>query len=97
MSDTLEQATYAHKMAVRQYAAVVSNDYDPSAQDADAAWVRCRDTLDAVIAAVRAEAQREAFEAGWQASTDCEVSADVDEPGWLEKAFAAYLTRQAGQ
>ena len=52
-----------------------------------------RTHVDALIAAVRAEAQREAFEAGWEARLD---PAQMTVRS-VAQAFAAYLTRQAGQ
>ena len=51
-----------------------------------------RTHVDALIAAVRAEAQREAFEAGWDAGHHpCHVNLDEAKA----QSFAAYLTRAA--
>ena len=79
MSDTLEQA----KERVLQ---LLSIPYSvPSDEEA----------VDALIAAVRAEAQREAFEAGYLEGFGTNNAETLDAK--RAEAFAAYLTRQAGQ
>lgn len=77
MSDTIEQA----KSHAVRYLTLI--DDKPSPQGITA--------IDALIAAVRAEAQREAFEAGWEARLD---PAQMTVRS-VAQAFAAYLTRQA--
>lgn len=86
MSDTIEQAKEAHAEAIQAHRlAKVGPELAESG-------LLLAATLTVLLGAVRAEAQREAFEAGWQASIWGQL--DIHAPRQLAEAFAAYLAKE---